>query len=117
MIKKLFAGLITIFIMNCIIFAQNYSNQAIQAKKKFENFLKNRGINVKIVLDKDIPDKKIQKKFKNFRLVSLKLWKGKRQQILTFLTDGNLIIRDLEVAGKPFNLIEYSGLIKKFSIA
>ncbi len=103
--KFLFLMFSIFFIFAGVINAENFSKQALEVKKAFENYLKPKGVNVKIVLDKDIPDKEIKNKLKNFRLVSLKLWKGKRQQIFTCLTDGKFIIRDIEIAGKPMNLV------------
>lgn len=104
--KRFFVSICFLIFITTLCFGKEFSPQAMGAKQKFENFFKGRGINVKIVLDKEIPDKKIQKKLKGFRMVSLKLWKGKRQQILSFLTDGDIIIRDIEFAGRPVNLVE-----------
>ena len=103
--RNCFLSFVLFFLLSSLIFAENFSKQAIGVKKAFEDYLKKRGVNVKIILDKEIPDEKIKSKLKDFRLVSLKLWKGNRQQIFTCLTDGNLIIRDIEVAGKPMNLV------------
>ncbi len=102
--RFLFFTLIFIFLFSVTVFAENLSPQAKQVLEKFQNFFKNRGINVKVLLDKPIPDKNI--KLPGYRFVTIKIWKGKRSQTLSFFTDGNYIIRDFEIAGRPMNLIE-----------
>ncbi len=102
--KRLTLALLLVFLFCFNLFGAKLSPQAEAVLKKFENFFKGRGINVKILIDKEIPDKNI--KLPGYRFITMKLWKGKREQILSFLTNGVYMIRDIEIVGKPSNLIE-----------
>ena len=75
------------------------------AVEKFKEFFKNRGVNVKLVLEKDINIKGLN--LKNFKFVIIELSKGKRSQKMSFLTDGKYMIRGLEEIGKRENIISY----------
>ncbi len=103
--KKFFSSMVISFIFfTTLCFAGNMTPGQM-AVKKFKAFFKNRGVNVKLILEKDIHIKDLD--LKNFKFVIIELSKGKRSQRLAFLTDGKYMIRGLEEIGKRENLISY----------
>ncbi len=74
-----------------------------KAVEHFKSFFKGRGINVKMITEKDVKIPSL----KGYNFVIVELSKGKRAQRLSFLTNGKYMIRSFEEIGKRRNLVSY----------
>ena len=100
--KKFIIAVMCVLIMSLSLFAKGKTPGEL-AVQHFKNFFKGRGINTKLVVEKDIKIPGL----KGYKFVIIQLSKGKRSQNLSFLTNGKYMIRSFEEIGKRKNLVSY----------
>ena len=103
--RKKFFSFIFMFIFVATLCFAGDKTPGQMAVEKFKKFFKNRGVKVKLVIEKDINITGLD--LKNFKFVIIELSKDKKSQKLSFLTDGRYMIRGLEEIGKRENIISY----------
>ncbi len=100
--KKILVITVCLLSFTLCLFAKGKSPGEL-ATEKFKNFFKGRGINAKLIVEKDVKIPSL----KGYNFVIVQLSKGKRAQNLSFLTNGKYMIRSFEEIGKRKNLVSY----------